>query len=229
MSKNTQDHNEDSFENVEHALTNTEQFIENNQKTITAIVIALIVIIGGYYGIKKLYVQPLEKEAQENIFGAQEFFAKDSFQLALDGDNSSLGFLDIIDEYSFTDAGNLANYYAGLCYLHLGQFDIATDYLESFSSDDEIVAQIAKGAIGDAYMELDDKETAVKYYKEASNYNNEFTAPTYLLKLGMAQEELGLYDEALEAYNTIKDQYKASNEGRLVDKYIARAQLASKK
>ena len=229
MSKSKKEHNEGSFENVEQALSKTEQFIENNQKIITIIVTIIVIIIGGYYGLKKFHFQPKNKEAQAAIYNAQEFFAKDSFQLALDGDGNKLGFLDIIDEYGFTSSANLSKYYAGICYLHLGEFEKAIDYLKSYSGKDEIISNIALGAIGDAYVELGEKQDAVKYYKSASAADNEFTAPIYLMKLGLLQEDLGKYSNALETYKKIKDNYKSSNEGRQIDKYITRAEIESKK
>ncbi|MBN2165185.1 MAG: tetratricopeptide repeat protein [Marinilabiliaceae bacterium] len=225
MSKIKKENTEDSFENVESALTKTEQFIENNQKRISAVVIAILIVVGGYYGIKKMHLQPKEKEAQESIFFAQEYFAVDSFQLALDGDGSRLGFLDIIDDYGFTDAGNLAKYYAGICYLNLGQFETAIDYLEDFSGEDQIISKIAIGAIGDAYVELGNKEEALKYYQDAAEGDNEFTAPVYLLKLGELQEELEMHEDALLSYNTIKNNFKNSNEGRQIEKYISRVEI----
>ena len=50
---------------------------------------------------------------------AEIYFEKDSFNLALNGDLNSAGFIDIADDYSSTKTGKLANYYAGICYLNL--------------------------------------------------------------------------------------------------------------
>lgn len=229
MSKNTKDQTEDSFENVEQVLSKSEQFIENNQKLILNILIALVVIAGGYYAINKLHLQPKEIEAQNSIFHAQEYFAKDSFQLALDGDGAKLGFLDIIEEYSFTNSANLSKYYAGICYLNLGEYEKAIERLKSYSGKDELIKYIAIGAIGDAFLELGEKSSALKQYKSAAKGENEFTAPTYLMKLGMLQEEMEDYSGAIETYTKIKEAYKSSNEGRQIDKYITRAKLLAKK
>ena len=225
MSKKQKETTTDSFENVENALSSTEQFIEDNQKMLSTIALVLIIIVGGYWGLKKLYFMPLEQEAEKSVYAAQNYFEKDSFNLALNGDGNNLGFLDIIDEYSSTKPGKLANYYTGVCYLHLGDYEQAIDYLSSFSTDDNLVSATANGAIGDANLELGNKDEAAKYYKKAAEVDNEVIAPTYLMKLGLLYEEMGNKEEAVKAYSKIKSDYKKSAEARQVDKYITRASL----
>ena len=225
MSNKNKEVTTDSFENVEHALSKTEQFIEDNQKTLSIITLALILIVGGYWGLKKLYFQPLEQEALNSIYAAQNYFERDSFKLALNGDGNSLGFLDVIDEYGSTDPGELAQYYAGICYLHIGDYEQAIEYLSDFSSDDELINATKDGAIGDANLELGNKEEAISYYEKAADIDNEVTAPTYLMKLGLLYEDMGNKSKALEAYSMIKKQYKSSPEARSIDKYITRASL----
>lgn len=224
MAKNHQQ--EDSFENVESALTKTEQFIEDNQKLISFAAIALIVIVGGYWAFKKLYMQPLQKEAQENIFQAQQYFQTDSFNLALNGDGMNLGFLDIIDQYGATDVGELSEYYAGICYLNLGNYEDAIDYLNDFSTGEPVLNATAQGAKGDAYLESGNTEQAINWYKKASSLDNELVAPLYLFKLGLLYEETGQKENALETYTKIKEKYENSYEARQIDKYITRVKIS---
>lgn len=215
-----------NLENVEQALGRTELFIEKNQKTITIIVLALIVLVGGYWAYKKLYIEPLEVEAQRQVFYAQASFGNDEYQEALDGDGNSPGFLEIIDTYGNTPIGNLAHYYAGISYLHLGEFEDAIKYLKKFKTSDIELKSIAAGAIGDAQLELGNKEEAVKAYNKAiSSPTSEITTPYYLLKMGIVYEELGENEKALEAYKSIKEDYKSSAEARQIDKYIVRVKL----
>ena len=159
------------------------------------------------------------------MYMAELYFQKDSFNIALNGDGQYLGFIDIADEYGLTKSGKLANYYAGLCYLNLGDFDNAIDYLQDFSSDDIILSSLALGCIGDAYMELGNINKALGYYKDAANNNiNSFTTPKYLFKQAMIYELEGDYSDALDIYNTIKDDYSDSREANQIEKYISRAQ-----
>src|SRR5690554_1882632 len=136
-----------NLENVEQALGRTELFIEKNQKTITVVVLALIVVVGGYWAYKKLYIEPLEVEAQRQVFYAQTSFGNNDYQVALDGDGNNPGFLEIIDTYGNTSIGNLASYYAGISYLHLGEFDEAIDHLKKFKTSNIELKSIAAGAM----------------------------------------------------------------------------------
>ncbi len=169
------------------------------------------------------------------MFAAERYFENDSLDLALYGDGNYLGFLDIIDDYGFTKSANLAHYYAGLCFLKKGEFDDAIDYLKDFSSDDQMVSVMSTGAIGDAYLELGETETALEYYLKAAEQNdNLFTSPEFLLKACWVYEELGEYEEAIEIYETIKTKYYKSFQGRELDlydieRYISRAKKLSEK
>jgi tetratricopeptide (TPR) repeat protein len=216
---------DDQFAQIEETLSKTEQYIEDNQKSLIIIVGAIVTIIALFIGYQKLYVAPMEKEAQADMFMAELYFQKDSFNLALNGDGQYLGFLDITDEYNGTKAGQLANYYAGLSYLNTGDFENAIEYLNDFSSDDIVLSSLALGCIGDAYMELEDADNALSYYEDAASYtDNEFTTPRYMLKQAMIHESNGDYADALALYKGIEADYKSSREGNGIEKYIARAE-----
>lgn len=215
-----------NLENVEQVLSKTELFIEENQKIFTSIILGLIILVGGYWAVKKLYFEPKENEAQAQIFYAQAEFNNSNYQVAIDGDGNNLGFLDIIDSYGKTKAGKLANYYVGVSYLHLGEFENAIKYLSKFSTKDPEVSAVAIGAIGDAYFELGNlKESAKSYKKAISVSSNETTAPYYLLKLGAVCEASDDLQGALKAYTSIKEDYPNSSEARQIDKYITRVKL----
>lgn len=224
----------DTMENVEEALSRAEQFIENNQRLISIVVVALLAVVGGYFAFKNFYLKPQNAEAQTKMFRAEQYFERDSMELALKGDSLNPGFLSIKDDYSMTKAGELAEYYTGIAYLHKGEYDKAIEHLENFDAGDEMITPIAIGAIGDAYLEKGDKEKAVKYYLKAvdENPDNELTAPAYLMKAGLVYEAMDNYKEALEAYERIQKEYYNSaqsgtpiSRGALVEKYIARAKL----
>ena len=220
--KNTKDLTEERFEAVEEALTRSEQIIEKHQKTILTVIGIVVVIVVAYFGFDKYYLQPLEQEAQIEIAGAETYFAQDSLSLALNGDAAHLGFLDIISDYGMTKSANLSHYYAGVCYLKLGQYEDAITYLKGFSANDQVVAPMAMGAIGDAYMELGDTDKAINYYLDAANQKvNEFTSPVFLQKAAFAYESKGDFVKALGLHERIKQEFAKTTEGRQADKYIA--------
>lgn len=223
------DNTEEKIHAVEEALSKSEQFIEKHQKTIYIIIGAILVIGFGIYGVKKLYLEPRENEAQEQMFMAQRYFESDSLDKALNGDATFSGFIGIIDEYSRTKAANLSNYYVGIIYLKKGKFQEAIDYLKKFDSDDEIIGPMATGALGDAYLELGNKEEALSYYeKAASKKDNELTAPMYLMRAAFVCEELGKKEKAVELYTKIKKEHPKSQEAVDIDKYIERAKVPAK-
>ena len=224
MAKDKKNKQVDNLTEVESALTKTEQFLESNQKLISIVIGSIVIVVVGYLGLNKFYLEPRSKSAQEQMYMAQNYFEKDSFNLALNGDGNNPGFLDIIDDFGSTDAGNLSNYYAGISYLHMGQYDNAIEYLKKFETDDKLLGPISVGAQGDAQLELGKTEKAIDLYKEAYKMNeNELTAPIYMMKAGILLESINKSDEALKIYEIIKQKFPESNEGKSIDKYIASA------
>ena len=216
---------EDQFAQIEETLTRTEQFIEENQKSLMTIVGAIVAIVALFSAYQNFYIAPMEEEAQAEMYMAELYFQKDSFNLALNGDGQYLGFLDVADDYSSTNVGQLANYYAGLCYLNTADFDNAIDYLGDFSSDDIVLSSLALGCMGDAYMELGDVDAALDAYASAvSNSSNDFTAPRYMMKQALIHDANGDADKALNLYKSIKNDYKTSREANGIEKYIAKVE-----
>ncbi|MDP7567252.1 MAG: tetratricopeptide repeat protein [Flavobacteriales bacterium] len=216
---------EDQFAQIEETLTRTEQFIEENQKSLMTIVGAIVGIVALFSVYQNFYIAPMEEEAQAEMYMAELYFQKDSFNLALNGDGQYLGFLDVADDYSSTNVGQLANYYAGLCYLNTADFDNAIEYLGDFSSDDIVLSSLALGCMGDAYMELGDVDAALDAYASAvSNSSNDFTAPRYMMKQALIHDANGDSDKALNLYKSIKNDYKTSREANGIEKYIAKVE-----
>lgn len=204
----------------------SENFLEENQKTISYITGAIAVIALLYFGYKYLYIAPKEKSAVAAMYKAETQFAQDSFALALENPGGGFeGFLDIISNYSGTKSANLAKYYAGICYLNLGKYQEAVDYLEDYSANDEVTSITKAGALGDAYAELGNTDKALSFYKKAASANeNEVLTPYYLNKLAMWHYSQGQEKDALEYFEKIKNNYPESQEGRDAEKYIARYQ-----
>ena len=227
MSKKKDTSNDNPIENIETTLTKSEQFIEKNQKKILYVITALVLIVGLYWAYVKFYKAPRENEAKTQIAFAQRAFEQDSFNLALNGNMNSTGFLGVIDDYSGTKAANLARYYAGVCYMNLGDYDNAINYLDDFSTDDLLLGSEKYGMIGDAYVQKDMLEEAAKYYEKATSddYKNDLTTPIYLKKLGLVYERLGKYDKAYAAYEKIYKEHHQSQEAITIEKYMERAKI----
>jgi tetratricopeptide (TPR) repeat protein len=210
--------------NVEEAFSKTELYIEQNKKSLSIIALVVVALVGGYFAYKYWYVAGEETKARSEMFKAEAYFEKDSLDKAINGDGNAIGFSQIVDEYSITPSGNLAEYYLGICYLKKGQYEEAIQHLEDFDSKDQIVAPIATGAIGDAKLELGNVDEAITYYiKAAEQSSNKFTTPIYLKKAALANEDKGSYADAVKLYERIKNEYSETAEGREIEKYIAHA------
>ena len=217
---------EDNLQELESALTKTEQFVEDNQNLITYIVGGIILLVVAYLGFNKFYLQPKEDEALSQMFMAENYFEKDSFNLAINGDGNYLGFLDIIDDYGITKSANRAKYYTGISYLYLGQYEDALDYLKDFDTDDLLLAPIVEGAQGDALLELGETDDALKQYKKAYLVSdNELITPVYMMKAASLLESMDELEKALALYEEIKLKYPTSAEGTNIEKFIARVKL----
>lgn len=218
------------IENFEDTLTKTEQFIEDNQKPLMIAVGILVVLVLAFTSYRRYIVAPKQKEAMSQMYVAEQYFERDSFNLALMGDGNNLGFLDIIDDYGITKSANLARYYAGICYLRLGDYESAVDYLTKFKSKDQMLSVISRGATGDAYLQTGNQEKALEHYlKAAQASENDFLAPIYFMKAGELFEDMGEYSKAIDLYQIIQDRYPDSQEGKNIDKYILRAKLLDEK
>ncbi len=225
MAEEKKDRTEDQLEALEQTLTKTEMYIEENRNSLMIIVLAIVLIFGGYYAYDGLFLKPKAAKAQTAMFAAENYFKKDSFELALNGNSEkeTAGFIEIIEDYGNTPAGNIANYYAGISYLRMGEFEEALSYLSDYSTDSKILAPMAKGAMGDANAELGNNDEALNLYiQAATSSDNNFTAPIYIMKAGNLCEIMGNKDAAIAHYENLKENYKNSTEGRQAEKLLAR-------
>ena len=206
----------------EETVGKLEAWFLKNQKQITAGLLTLVIVVGGYFGYKFLYLEPREKMAQEEMLFAQNFFEIDSLNWALNGNGIHYGFIDIIDNFRGTRASNLAHYYVGVIYLQKGQFRDAIDYLKKFRSKDLILAPMTRALIGDCYAELGDMKEALSHYERAiSSHENDMVTPMVLMKAAALCDIQGDYQKALNFYKRIRSEFVRSPEARDIDKYIA--------
>ena len=210
---------------VGEIVSRSERFIENNKKNITYGIIAVAVVIGAIMAYNGLYLAPKNNNAAIAIAKGQNYFDRDSFNLALNGNGVDYdGFEHIIKQYGSTKSGNLAKAYAGICYHEIGDMESAIKHLKSFNSSDEYISPAMIGRIGDCYVELGDIKQAISYFeKAASEANSDFLSPIFLRKAGLAYEKLKDYDKAAKTYTVIKEKYAASMEAMDIEKYIQRA------
>lgn len=227
------------FNTLDETASRSERWVKKNEKMLFILLALVVVFILGTIGYQKYIKGPQEKEAANELAFPKAYFQKaitnnvaaDSlYTLGLNGADGKYGFIDVAKEYSGTNAGNLANYYAGISYYKLKQYQKAIDFLQNFSSDDEILGPVAKGVIGDIFSDINQPKDALSYYLKAANLkDNDFSTPLYLFKAGNTAMDLNKFDQALKAFSRIKKDYPSSEEGKNIDIYISKATYASKK
>ena len=225
------------FNTLDDTASKSEQWIEKNSKPLFYGLVIVIVLILGFLGYNKYVIEPQETAASNELSFPRKHFNEantaagsdiDSLlQLGLDGVDNKFGFLDISTEYNGTKAANIANYYAGVSYLKMKEYQKAIEYLSKFNSDDELLGPTALGAIGDAFADIDQAEDALDYYEKAANKkDNEFTTPLFLFKAGRTAMDLGQFSKAEKMFAKIKENYPSTDSGKDIDKYINSAKYA---
>jgi tetratricopeptide (TPR) repeat protein len=216
---------------VDVIVSKSEQFIEKHQTKVITGIVVIALVVGAILGIRYGYLIPQEKKAAAALFKGEQYFARDSFALALNGNGADYpGFEYIISEYAYTSTSNLAKAYAGICHLRLGEPDKALDFLKGFSGKDNMVSPSVIGSIGDCYVNLGNTKEAIGYFEKAAKQaDNEVVSPAFLKKAGIAYESLKQYNDAVKTYTSIKEKYFNSEEASDIDKYITRASELAKK
>ncbi len=211
---------------IEQALGKTEAWFEKHWKIVIIIVAAVLVAVAAVYAYEGLYKVPQGRKAAQAMFVAEQLFAAENYEQALNGDGTNLGFVDVVDKFRGTREARLAAHYAGISFMKQGDLDSALEYLAKYKPVRGVVGEIInaqnQGLRGDIYVQKDDVPAAIEAFRKAVDASdNELTAPMYLKKLGLALEENMDYAGALEAYRRIETQYPSTPEGRDIAKYIS--------
>lgn len=225
MAKNTIEPQNEPEVMIEEAINQSENFIYKNGKQLIAALVVIIVVVGGYFTYTQAYSLPRQEKASAMMFVAQQSFAQQSYSVALNGDGSNAGFLEVIANYKSTPQSNIAHHYAGVCYMHMGEYENALAQLSSYKAIKGLAAETINaqnlGLQGDAYVQLANQDKALEMYKSAVAASaNVFTAPYYLFKLGGLCQSMGDNSNALAAYKRIRDEYASSMEAQTIAKYI---------
>lgn len=217
--------NEEKNLEIGEVISKSELFLEQNKKTITIVVAAILVVVLAVFGLKRFYFEPRQARAAEEMFMAENLFGQGDFQTALDGNEQFLGFADVAKQYGCTKCGRLAKYYAGRCEIELGNYQEAINYLKSYKGKDTFTKSLATMLCGDAAYELGNMKDAISYYEQAAKSGSNFmVAPCALRKAGTAYLHENNGEKARACFQQIKDNYPESVEWRDIDTYIALAE-----
>lgn len=206
------------------ALSKSEAFIEKNWKMLAGGLLAIIVVVIGFY-LYKNYAAGNEEKAQNAIAAAQTAFGQGQYEQALNGDGATAGFLKVMKDYSGTKTANLAKLYSAVCYAKGEKYDEAIKMFEDFSQQgDQMISPAAYEALGNCYIQKGNTDKGIELLlKAAKTADNEALTPVFLLEAGQVYESLGKNDEALKLYNEIKTKYFRTPISQDIDKFIERA------
>jgi tetratricopeptide (TPR) repeat protein len=213
----------EGVEGGEVIITKAKDFWEKYNKPVIGICTAIIVLVGGYYVYQNFFEKPKEEKATDAIFKAEEYYRIDSVNLALNGDGQYLGFLKVIDKFGGTDAGKLANFYAGDCYLKLGDNEKAVKYLKKFSTSSKPLQARTYKLLGDAYADLGKNSEALDYYKKAAHHfeaDKTNSAEALFMAAYLADRVMKNTKEAIELFKELKKKYPREK-GQDADNYLA--------
>ncbi|MBQ9522238.1 MAG: tetratricopeptide repeat protein [Paludibacteraceae bacterium] len=225
MAKQNFKKEDEQLENVNEALSTTGQWIENNANLISWVVLGVVAVVLGCISINNYIIKPKALEAQNENAKCEAYLLKGDFEKALNGDDAEcIGFEQIANDYSHYQAGELAALYAGICYFQLGDYEQAANYIKRFSADDLTIDPAAHQLLGDAYVEMQEYDKAIKAYRVAARSGNDLIAPMSLKKEGLVYLKQGDKDAAKSVFMAIKNDYPTSTEAQDIDKYISLAE-----
>jgi tetratricopeptide (TPR) repeat protein len=210
-------------EGGEAAIAKAKDFWSKYNKPIMVVGLAIILIGGGWLIYTKMFKAPQVRKAAESMYMAESYFRKDSFRLALQGDGQNFGFEKIISKYGGTATGNLARFYAGICYTRLNENANAVKHLKKFSSSSKPSQQLAYKLLGDNLADMGQLKEALDYYKKAAHHfeDDKTASATALFRAAGVAEKLKDNKEAIELYTELRDKYPSTMEGNSADMYLA--------
>jgi len=219
-----------SKESLKDALLNSDSpiargagFLDKNKKRLSIIGGGIVIIILGLFFYNQLIYKPADLKSQEALWhGEYALLNEQNWSAAILGDSiGNPGLKSVVKNYSGYSGGDIAQYELGIAYLNNGEYKEAITALEQVAFKDEMIAAIAFGAIGDAYIELGNITSAAEYYEKAyTNSKNDLTAPIYMLKAAYAKETENKYEDAVKIYKELINKYPLVPEVNEAKKYI---------
>lgn len=218
-SKENQNQEATTVENLNTHLTSAGSYIAENKKIIYWAVCAIIIVGLATIGLIYFYFNPRQEKAQEAFTTV--------LQTAAGNDSiAAVEYMKVAKKYSGTTAGKLAYLGAGEAYYNLKKYKEAADALSNFSSGDEILAANALILEGDCYVNLNKYDQALALYEKAINKadENPEIVPRVLLKEANIYDAQKKYQKALECYEQIEQNYPDLMLGNSmsIDAYIER-------
>ncbi|TYP95415.1 Tetratricopeptide repeat-containing protein [Fodinibius salinus] len=221
-------------EELEHDIlldtfSKAQSFYDQNRSAIIGAAVAILLIIGGSIGYY-YYTSAQEAEAQQLMTNPTKAYLNQDYQTALTGSEQdfTVGFKQIIDNYSITDAANLARYYAAVCEFNLGNPQNALTYLENYEVPQGIMGVGPISFRGVVLTDIGNHSQAADTYVKAAEWNvNDATTPYNYLEAAKAFQKAGNNAKAKEYAQKVISEY--SNSSQVADAQKVLGMLATAK
>ncbi len=192
------------------------EFIQGKAKIFIIAFGVIAVAILGWIGYQKFIVEPEDIKTAESLYPEESFMVdQQDWYAVINGDSlqTTQGLVAKSKKFEGYAGGEIANYNLGIAYLNNGQPQEALVAFQKVTFEDENLATLALGAMGDASMDLEKYADAISYYEQAYKRRpkNEMTAPLYMFKLANARELTQKYDEAAKLYNDLIQNFPYSS------------------
>lgn len=195
-------------------FSKAQSFYDRNKSAVIGGLIAVVVLVGGALGYY-YYSSSQEEKAQELMGYATQYYLNGNYQAALTGSEAdfTVGFEQIIDNYSMTDAANLAQYYAAVSEYNLGNAQQALSYMKEYEVPEGILGVGPLSFYGVLLTELGEHEQAAKKYVQAAKLDeNSSTTPYNYLEAANAFYDAGNQAKAQEYAHLVVEDYPNSSQ-----------------
>lgn len=224
MAKTPNEQEQNAIDNIDTKLVSLSDRAAKNKKLFYW-TLGILVAIGACWGGWLYYNNDRNDKAVKAYNAADEKV----MNATLDGDSiAAIEFGKVADQFSGTDAGNVAALQAAQAYYRLGKYNETVKYLDMFSTDEEVMSAQADLLLGDAYVNLKKYDDALKAFDSAAKKGNgnDQIMPVALWKEANVYDAQKKYQDALNCYQQIKTAFPTYmfGNGMTPDAYIAREQ-----
>lgn len=190
-------------------FSRAQSFYDQNKSKVVGGAVALVLLIAGSIGYF-YYTSAQEDEAQQLMANATQAYLNQNYEAALKGSETdfTVGFEQIINNYSITDAANLARYYASVCEFNLGNTQQALNYINEYDPPAGIMGVGPLSFRGVILTDIGNHEQAANQYVKAAEWDmNDSTTPYNYLEAAKAFQDAGDSEKAQEYAQRIVDEY----------------------
>lgn len=199
-------------------------FYQTNKAAVLGGGVGIVLAIGLIIGYV-VYSGQQEQEASVLLGMAEQEMMMGNYETALYGndDEFTIGFVQIANNYSGTESGNLAQYYAAVSEFELGNYQDALSYIEDYTPPEGILGVAAISLHANILLELENYTEAAEHYEQAADWDeNSATTPSNLFEAAQAYQRAENIETATSLLQRIIDEYPNSMQTPKAERMLGR-------